>query len=146
MEVWAMKNILTYSELIQLPTFEERLKYVQINSTVGYETFGSYRYLNQNFYKSHLWVKEIRPQIILRDKACDLAMDGYEIYDRIYIHHLNPVTIDDIVNLTDYAIDPEFLVCVSFSTHNLLHYMTDSSLIDLPKERSKDDMCPWKKG
>lgn len=139
-------KILTYSELIRLPTFEERLRYVRTNSSIGSETFGPDRYINQNFYKSYLWTKEIRPQIILRDKACDLAMNGYDIFDRIYIHHLNPITVDDIVNFTDLAVNPEYLVCVSFYTHNLLHFSNDSAIFDLPTERSKNDMCPWKKG
>ena len=138
-------QIKTYSELIQLITFEERFEYVKTYGALGEETFGGHRYINQQFYRSKEW-KDVRQEVILRDKACDLAFPEYEIAGRIYIHHLNPITIDDIVSSTDFLMNPEYLVCVSFATHNALHYGSDNPYKNLPKERSLNDMCPWKRG
>lgn len=133
----------TYSELITLPTFKERFRYLQLSGSVGADTFGYDRYLNQLFYRSPEW-KQLRDEIIIRDNGCDLAMDGYDIYGRIIIHHLNPLTKDDILNRSEYLLNPEFLICTTHITHNAIHYGDESLLITEPIERSKNDTCPWK--
>lgn len=139
-----MKNhIRTYSELITLPTFTDRFKYLQLNGFVGTETFGFDRYLNQFFYRSQKW-KSIRDQIIIRDNGCDLGMDGYDIYGKIIIHHMNPITLTDIEKESAYLLDPEFLICTTHNTHNAIHYGDESLLITAPVERYKNDTCPWK--
>lgn len=139
------KKIRTYSEMIVLPTFEERYSYLRLFGVVGADTFGFDRYLNQAFYKSAEW-KKVRHQIIARDNACDLAVAGYELYDHIYIHHMNPITIDDISNASDFLLNPEFLISVSLDTHNAIHY-GDIQLIKKKElvERAPNDMCPWKR-
>lgn len=136
-------NIRTYSELILLPTFEERFKYLQLNGRVGDDTFGFDRYINQNFYKSADW-KRIRDQIIIRDNGCDLALEGYEIYGRILIHHMNPITAKDIGLNTEYLMNPEYLICVTHNTHNAIHYGDEKLLMKGPVVRTKNDTCPWK--
>ena len=139
-----MTNIKTYSELITIPTFEERFKYLQLNGVVGKETFGFDRYINQNFYRSQEW-KRIRDQIILRDNGCDLGLDGYEIYGRIYIHHMNPILIKDIIHQSDFLLNPEYLICTTHNTHNAIHYGDENLLITAPIERKPNDTCPWKR-
>ena len=136
-------SIRTYSELILLPTFEERFKYLQLNGRVGDDTFGFDRYINQNFYKSADW-KRIRDQIIIRDKGCDLALEGYEIYGRILIHHMNPITVKDVELSTEYLMNPEYLICVTHNTHNAIHYGDEKLLMKGPVVRTKNDTCPWK--
>lgn len=136
-------SIRTYSELILLPTFEERFKYLQLNGRVGDDTFGFDRYINQNFYKSAEW-KRIRDQIIIRDNGCDLALEGYEIYGRILIHHMNPITVKDVELSTEYLMNPEYLICVTHNTHNAIHYGDDKLLMKGPVVRTKNDTCPWK--
>ena len=136
-------SIRTYSELILLPTFEERFKYLQLNGRVGDDTFGFDRYINQNFYKSADW-KRIRDQIIIRDNGCDLALEGYEIYGRILIHHMNPITAKDIGLNTEYLTNPEYLICVTHNTHNAIHYGDEKLLIKGPVVRTKNDTCPWR--
>ena len=136
-------SIRTYSELILLPTFEERFKYLQLNGRVGDDTFGFDRYINQNFYKSADW-KRIRDQIIIRDNGCDLALEGYEIYGRILIHHMNPITVKDIELSTEYLMNPEYLICVTHNTHNAIHYGDEKLLMKGPVVRTKNDTCPWK--
>lgn len=135
--------IRTYSELIQLPTFEERFKYLQLNGTVGKETFGYDRYLNQLFYNSHHWRKR-RDDIIKRDLGCDLAVVGFELQDRVYIHHMNPIRIDDLIEQTEYLMEPEYLICTSFNTHQAIHYGDESLLVGTLVERKPNDTCPWK--
>lgn len=137
-------NIKTYSELISLPTFEDRFRYLQLKGSVGRDTFGFDRYLNQIFYRSQRW-KSIRDHVILRDNGCDLAMPGHEIYGRVYIHHMNPITLDDIVNESDLLLDPEYLICTIHNTHNAIHYGDENLLITAPIERSKNDTCPWRR-
>lgn len=134
----------TYSELITLSTFEERFKYLKLDGVVGTDTFGFDRYLNQSFYKSKVW-KSIRDRIIVRDDGCDLGIFDRRIPGKVYIHHLNPVTAKDIINMTDYLISPEYLICVSHSTHNAIHYGDESLLILNPVERRPNDTCPWRK-
>lgn len=139
-----MTTIKTYSELITIPTFEERFKYLQLNGRVGVDTFGFDRYINQNFYRSREW-KRIRDQIILRDNGCDLGLDGYEIYGRIYIHHMNPILVQDIIHQSDFLLNPEYLICTTHTTHNAIHYGDESLLITAPIERKPNDTCPWKR-
>ena len=135
----------TYSELITLPTFEERFKYCQENQRVGEETFGGHRYLNQRFYHSHEWLKMVRPKIIMRDKACDLAVEGYEIFGPVYIHHLNPMKVVDLIESKEYVYLAEYLVCTSFDTHQALHYGTEP-ISKLPVTRRPNDTAPWLMG
>ena len=136
-------SIKTYSELILLPTFEERFKYLQLNGRVGDDTFGFDRYINQKFYRSAEW-KRIRDYIIIRDNGCDLAVDGYEIHGRILIHHMNPITISDIKFSTEYLMNPDYLICVTHNTHNAIHYGDEKQIITGPIVRKKNDTCPWK--
>lgn len=145
MKVMTMKTIIrTYSELITLPTFMERYKYLRIGGTVGTDTFGFDRYLNQAFYKSDEW-KSIRRHVIIRDCGCDLGIEGHEIYERILIHHINPISEEDILGRSDFLLNPEYLISTSHRTHNAIHYGDDSILIDTPFERRKNDTCPWKR-
>ena len=139
-----MRTIRTYSELVRLPTFEERVRYLKLDGLVGKDTFGFDRYLNQEFYRSKEW-KEVRDFVIVRDNGCDLGMDGYEIAGRIYIHHMNPITVNDIVHSSDFLLNPDYLVCVSHNTHNAVHYGDEDLLVTAPVERRKNDTCPWKR-
>ena len=140
-----MKNsIRTYSELITIPTFEERFEYLKLNGTVGLETFGHDRYLNQILYNSPEW-RRFRPKIIVRDNGCDLACEGYEIFGKILIHHINPITINDILNESSIVFDPENLITTTFRTHNAIHYGDESCIISEPIERRPNDTCPWKR-
>ena len=136
-------TIRTYSELITLPTFEERFKYLQLDGSVGKDTFGFDRYINQNFYRSKEW-KRVRNFVILRDNGCDLADDDYVIHGKIIIHHMNPITVRDIELVSDYLMNPEYLICTTHSTHNAIHYGDESLLMMLPTERRKNDTCPWR--
>ena len=136
-------SIKTYSELITIPTYEERFEYLRCNSAVGKETFGFDRYLNQVLYNSMDW-KRLRHQIIIRDNGCDLAFEGYTIYGKIIIHHINPISLDDIMKERSIVFDPENLVCVSFNTHNAIHYSDASLLSTGPIERTPNDTCPWR--
>lgn len=136
-------NTKTYSELIKIPTYEERFQYLQLKGAVGKDTFGYDRYLNQILYNSPEW-KRLRNQIIIRDNGCDLGCEGYEIYGRVLIHHLNPITVEDVVSRNPIVFDPENLICVSHNTHNAIHYGDESLLILAPVERTKNDTCPWR--
>lgn len=138
-----MRTIRTYSELIRLLTFEERFRYLKLDGLVGKDTFGFDRYLNQEFYRSKEW-KEVRDFVIVRDNGCDLGMDGYEIVGRIYIHHMNPITVNDIVHSSDFLLNPDYLICVSHNTHNAVHYGDEDLLVTAPVERRKNDTCPWR--
>ena len=138
-----MKNIKTYSELITIPTFEERFEYLKLDGQVGVETFGFNRYLNQAFYKSDEWLS-IRDYIITRDNGCDLGMEGYEIYGRILIHHINPITKDDIIQRNRILLDPENLITTVKRTHDAIHYGDSNLLMKAPIERRKNDTCPWR--
>ena len=138
-----MKNIKTYSELITIPTFEERFEYLKLDGQVGVETFGFNRYLNQVFYKSDEWLS-IRDDIITRDNGCDLGMEGYEIYGRILIHHINPITKDDIIQRSRILLDPENLITTVKRTHDAIHYGDSNLLMRAPIERRKNDTCPWR--
>ena len=134
----------TYSELIQLGSFEERFNYLKLHGSVGHETFGFDRYLNQKFYKSAEW-KHIRDIVIVRDMGCDMALRGHDIADRIIIHHMNPVSIEDLETNPSVLLDPEFLVCVSQETHNAIHYGDDNFLNkNKLEERTPNDTIPWR--
>ena len=135
-------NIKTYSELITFPTFEERYRYLRLSGSVGEATFGFDRYLNQIFYRSQRW-KDIRDYVIIRDSGCDLGVEGYEIYGRILIHHMNPITVNDIERESEFLLDPEYLITTVHSTHNAIHYGDESLLITAPIERRPNDTCPW---
>lgn len=136
-------NIRTYSELIQLPTFEERFDYLRLDGVVGKDTFGFDRYLNQQFYRSSEW-KRIRNQVIVRDNGCDLGIDDCGIHGRILIHHMNPISIEDLQRMSDFLMNPEYLICVSHRTHNAIHYGDERLIVTAPIERSQNDTCPWR--
>lgn len=136
-------NIRTYSELITIPTFEERYNYLKLNGIVGKETFGYDRYLNQLLYRSSDW-RSFRDRIIIRDNGCDLACEGFELQSRIIIHHIDPITVEDIINKHPKVFDPENVVSTSHNTHLAIHY-GDKNLISIgPINRYKNDTCPWK--
>ena len=135
--------IRTYSELITLPTFEERFEYLRLGGKVGAETFGFDRYINQIFYKSYKWLS-VRDKVIIRDNGCDLGIEGREIYGRILVHHMNPITMDDIVNHSSWILDPEYLITTVKNTHDAIHYSDENLLIKDPIERRKNDTCPWR--
>lgn len=132
----------TYSELIKLKTFKERYKYLQLRGVVGEETFGHDRYINQALYKSDEWLY-CRNEIIIRDKGLDLGVDGYEIFGKILIHHIVPITIDDILHRRSIVFDHENLITTSLRTHNAIHYGDESLLYSDPVERTPNDTCPW---
>lgn len=140
-----MKTIRTYSELIRLPTFEERYEYLRLGDRVGRSTFGFDRYLNQKFYKSNEW-QEIRNYVIVRDNCCDLAFSGREIPNgvKVLIHHMNPIDPKDIAYKKDWILDPEFLVCTIKRTHDAIHYGDSSLLYSDLVERTPNDTCLWK--
>ena len=135
--------ILSYSELITLPTFTERYRYLRKSGIVGEETFGSHRHLNQTLYTSPEW-RRVRNNVIIRDNGCDLGMEGYEIRDRVYIHHINPISSDDILNRSPALFDMDNLICVSFNTHQAIHY-GDESLLPIISftERMPGDTKLW---
>lgn len=137
-------SIKTYSELITLPTFEDRYRYLRLSGRVGEETFGFDRYINQIFYRSKEW-KEIRDHVIVRDNGCDLGIPGREIYGKILIHHMNPITQEDILNRSDLLLNPEYLICTVKNTHDAIHYGDESILYKDPIVRSKNDTCPWRR-
>lgn len=136
-------NIKTYSELITIPTFIERFDYLKLGGRIGEETFGYDRYLNQILYTSIDW-KRFRRDMIVRDMGLDLACEGYEIVGKIILHHINPITIDDVLQRRPMIFDPENVVCVSLNTHNAIHYGDESLLITEPIIRTKNDTCPWR--
>lgn len=141
-----MSSIKCYSELIRYSTFEDRLNYLKLWGTVGRETFGFDRYINQRFYKRSKEWEEVRRYVIIRDNGCDLGIPGYELYHKILIHHMNPLTIDDIIDSTDNLLNPEYLISVSLQTHNIIHYGDNLSLKAATfTERKPNDTCPWRK-
>lgn len=140
-----MTNLKTYSELILLPTFEERFEYLKLDGVVGEATFGFDRWLNQMFYKTKEW-RTVRRQVILRDNGCDLGVDGCEITGNIYVHHINPITKEDIINRSDILLNPEYLISVSYDTHQAITY-SNKDLLPMRSfiERQPNDTCPWKR-
>lgn len=137
-------NIRSYSELIIFETFEERFNYLKLKGEVGKETFGFDRYLNQIFYKDPEWLR-VRDKVIIRDNGCDLGILDREIYSRILVHHMNPITKEDILSKSKYLLDPEYLICTTKNTHDAIHYSDDSILIKELINRTKNDTCPWRR-
>ena len=137
-------SIRNYTELSRLKTFEERFKYLRLDGSVGEDTFGFDRYLNQSFYKSQDW-RKVRDYVILRDLGSDLGIEEVPINGRIIIHHMNPITKLDLVDNTDYVLNPEYLICVSHDTHNAIHYGIDNLVKNEIVEREPNDTCPWRR-
>lgn len=141
-------GIRSYTELIQLPTFEQRYNYLKLEGSIGFETFGTYskRWLNQQFYKSAEW-QAIKREVILRDNGCDLGIPEYELLNRVrvYIHHMNPITDEDIINHTPFLVDPEYLITCSMETHNAIHFgdISVSRMAKDPIIRTPNDQAPW---
>ena len=147
-------SIRTYSEVITIPSFEDRYEYLRLDGRVGQETFGHDRYLNQILYTSQPW-RRFRDKIIIRDNGCDLACEGYEVRSfrdrdgkihrpKILIHHINPITVDDVINNRTNVFDPENVICVTHNTHQAIHYGDSNLLFGPPIERSQNDTCPWR--
>lgn len=137
-------SIRTYSELIQIPTFIDRYRYLRLGGRIGVETFGMDRWINQNFYqKDDEWLA-VRDYVIMRDNGCDLAMPDRQIFSHIMVHHMNPITKDDIIHRTKWLLDPEYLICTIDNTHKAIHYGDESKLIVDLVERRPNDTCPWK--
>lgn len=147
--------IRTYSELILIPTFEERFEYLKLDGRVGEDTFGFDRYLNQIFYRSPEW-KSMRNYIITRDNGCDLGIpgreiigyrnkDGINIGEKIMVHHMNPIAVEDIRDRSDYLLNPEYLICTRKITHDAIHYGDKEILYEDPIVRFKNDTCPWRR-
>lgn len=141
-----MKTKKSYHELSKLESFEDRYNYLKLDGAVGFDTFGHDRYMNQMFYKSKEW-KDVRNYVMFRDNCCDLGIQNKPIYGRVYIHHINPITKNDIKNSAENLLNPDNLICVSFETHNAIHY---GSFESIPQneiiERKPNDTCPWKNG
>ena len=141
--------IRTYSELIKRESFLDRYRYLRLGGKIGEETFGFDRYLNQQFYMSQEW-KTVRNHVIIRDtgnnKYCqDLGVDGYDIYGHIIVHHMNPLTMEDLIRKTKYLLDPEYLICTVKNTHDAIHYGNEDLLITSPIVRTRNDTCPWRR-
>lgn len=137
-----MDSIRTYSELRRLETIEERFKYLALNGRVGRTTFGFDRWINQQFYTSRQW-RLVRPHVIARDLGCDLGIKGYEIHRGVYIHHLNPMTVNDIVDGDESIFDPEFLITTTHQTHNAIHYGDERQIRGKLVERRPGDTKLW---
>ena len=138
-------EVRSYSELITISSFKDRFEYLRLNGSVGLETFGFDRYLNQRFYHSTEWQTR-RDKIIVRDCGCDLGVEGREICGRIYIHHMNPMLVKDLTeHFNEALLDPEYLICASHNTHNAIHYGDENLLMHDPVERRPNDTCPWRK-
>ena len=141
---WMIQMFRTYSEMMTFKTFEERFNYLKLNGVVGQDKFGFDRYMNQRLYHNSKEWKAIRRRIIVRDNGCDLGIDGHEILDRIIVHHINPISIDDLLEHNPIIFDPDNLICVSHNTHNAIHYGDKNLLTIKPIERTKNDTCPWR--
>ena len=139
-----LMQIKCYSELRALSTFEERYNYLRLRGKVGQETFGFDRIFNQMFYNSREW-KSVRDEVIIRDNGCDLGIEGYEIHGRIIIHHMSPISLDDITKGSEFLMNPEYLITTIHSTHNAIHYGNESLLVRAPIERRRNDTCPWRR-
>ncbi len=141
----AVKSKKTYQELCLLETYEERFEYLRLDGAVGSETFGFDRYMNQLFYRSKEW-KDLRDYVILRDNGCDLGVPGYEIKDKrsVRIHHMNPISINDLRYRTDLLLNPDYLITTTQKTHNAIHYGDEQQIIGTPIKRSQNDTCPWR--
>lgn len=139
-----MAMIRTYSDLIKLPTFMARYEYLRLDGVVGEETFGFDRWLNQLFYKDPEWLS-VRNKVIIRDNGCDLGIPGREIHSRILVHHMNPISKDDILARSEFLLNPEYLICTVKSTHDAIHYGDGSLLAGELIERAQNDTCPWRR-
>lgn len=137
-------SIRTYTELSKLTSFEDRYGYLKLDGRVGAETFGFDRYINQVFYQRSKKWKAVRDHVIIRDNGCDLGVEGYTIHKGILIHHMNPITVEDIMRESDFLLDPEFLITTVLNTHNAIHYGDERLLPQVPIERTKNDTCPWR--
>ena len=135
-------TIRSYRRMAMFETFSERFEYLKLSGRVGFDTFGFDRYLNQGFYRSREW-RQMRHEVISRDLGCDLGVEGMEIHDRIYIHHMNPMTVSDIVDSNSLILDPEYLITVTQATHNAIHYGTEELLNTGPVDRSPGDTKLW---
>ena len=145
MQVKVISMIKTYTQLLKFQTFEDRFNYLKLSGKVGKETFGFDRVFNQIFYSSSEW-KRIRDLVIIRDNGCDLGIDGHRIYNsKIIVHHMNPISLEDIEKQSEILLNPEYLITTIHSTHNAIHYSNDSYLINQLTERKINDTCPWKK-
>ena len=137
-------TIRSYRRMAIFETFSERFEYLKLSGRVGFDTFGFDRYLNQGFYRSREW-RQMRHEVISRDLGCDLGVEGMEIHDRIYIHHMNPMTKDQLVHGDAAILDPEYLICCTLATHNAIHYGDELSLPLPPAERRPNDTIPWRR-
>jgi len=135
--------IRNYNELARLNTFEDRFEYLRIAQRVADPTFDSRRYLNQAFYNSKEW-KQVRNKVIIRDLGCDLGIQDRQILDRIYVHHITPLILDDIMEMNEYVLDPQYLICCSFDTHQAIHYGDENLLLKDYTARTPNDTVPWK--
>lgn len=138
-------TIKNYKELSRLTTFAERFNYLKLHGAVGKETFGFDRIFNQMFYSRSAEWRRVRDQVIIRDNGCDLGMEGHDIYGKIIVHHMNPISLKDIQDVTDFLLNPDYLICVSHETHNAIHYGNESLLPKEPVQRFRNDTCPWKR-
>lgn len=138
----AKRIIRRHSELIRIKTFDERFEYLNLCGKVGLDVWGAERYLNQSFYKSDLW-REAREKVIIRDQACDLGIAGRDITDKLIVHHMTPITLEDIEELSPYLLDPEYLICTTLITHNALHYGNISQTRSDYIERRPGDTKLW---
>lgn len=134
-----------YSELLEFSTLEERYDYLRIGGSVGVETFGNQRHINQNLYVYDKRWKQVRDEVIIRDNGCDMALPEFKIFSRVIVHHINPLTLKDFMENSPLIFDPENLICVSFNTHQAIHYGDRTLLPYIPKERTKNDTCLWRR-
>jgi hypothetical protein len=132
----------TYSELRRLDTFEERFRYLELRGVIGFATFGFDRWMNQRFYKSQEW-QLVRDAVIVRDNGCDLGIPGYEVYSGLIVHHMNPLSVNDLIGNEEWVIDPEFLITTSLQTHNAIHYGDENQIPRGPIERKVGDTTLW---
>jgi hypothetical protein len=132
----------TYSELRRLDTFEERFRYLELRGIIGFATFGFDRWMNQRFYKSQQW-QLVRDAVIVRDNGCDLGIPGYEVYSGLIVHHMNPLSVNDLIGNEEWVIDPEFLITTSLQTHNAIHYGDENQIPRGPIERKVGDTKLW---
>lgn len=139
-----MSRIRTYRELKRLETFEDRFRYLKLDGSIGDSTFGFDRWINQRFYRSQEW-KNLRDFVIVRDNGCDLGIPGYEIQHGLLVHHMNPISVQDIAEFSDIALDPDYLITTSLRTHNAIHYGNEESLPREPVVRRAGDTTLWVK-
>lgn len=136
------KSSRRYSELVRIPDFFGRFEYLNLAGRVGADTFGHDRFLNQHFYTSSDW-RRVRDEVIIRDDGCDLGIQDRPIFDKVLVHHMIPITVDDVLRNEDWILDPEFLICVSIDTHNAIHYGSSEGLVHDPIERRPGDTKLW---